>query len=370
MGLVYKAQNDTRTEQLLSDGTIVYTSAKAPDRPEGQRITQFNLQYPINITGSPEYGVNHNRVVFLINVSGNTNMSRPANPAGPDGLAIDARTSIDYRNLQTGVQPSSPAANGGQTNGTQNGSINTIKTGLSNIPGINRIGMLKQMKRLSAAIVLYMPNSIQNTYSVNWETEDIYNLQMIAGFAGAGLAAATGISPNDVVGALQPGMQRAVKTAGVAAGAVAAAATSNYAQQFARMTTGNSKAEQLFKGVDFRTFNFDYEFSPKSQDEAAAVLDIIRMFRHHMLPEFWDSANFMYIYPQEFEVKYFSGTVENPYLEKQMTAVLTQCQVNYTPDGQFNTFANGMPTKIKMTLQFKELALPTKEVSHFDRQGI
>lgn len=45
-----------------------------------------------------------------------------------------------------------------------------------------------------------------------------------------------------------------------------------------------------------------------------------------------------------------------------MTAVLQSCSINYTPNGQFNTFANGMPTQIKMTLAFKELAVPTKEV--------
>jgi hypothetical protein len=35
--------------------------------------------------------------------------------------------------------------------------------------------------------------------------------------------------------------------------------------------------------------------------------------------------------------------------------------VNYTPNGQFNTFENGMPTQINITLQFKELALLTKD---------
>jgi len=91
------------------------------------------------------------------------------------------------------------------------------------------------------------------------------------------------------------------------------------------------------------------------------------MFRYHMLPEYFDKTNFMYIYPSEFDVKYYSGDKENEHLEKQMTAVLTSCSINYTPDGQFNTFSNGMPTKIRMQLQFKELAVPTKETSPFDR---
>jgi hypothetical protein len=35
--------------------------------------------------------------------------------------------------------------------------------------------------------------------------------------------------------------------------------------------------------------------------------------------------------------------------------------VNYSPQGQFTTFENGMPTQINITMSFKELALLTKE---------
>jgi hypothetical protein len=35
--------------------------------------------------------------------------------------------------------------------------------------------------------------------------------------------------------------------------------------------------------------------------------------------------------------------------------------VNYTPNGMFNTFDDGMPTQIDITLNFRELALLTKD---------
>jgi hypothetical protein len=144
----------------------------------------------------------------------------------------------------------------------------------------------------------------------------------------------------------------------------------SYVQKATGITPGNAKAEQLFKGVDFRTFNLEYQFTPKSEDEAKAVLDIIRLFRYHMLPEFYDDASFLYIYPSEFEVKYYKGDKENEFLEKQMTAVLTNCNINYTPNGQFNTFENGMPTQINMNLTFKELSKPDKSTSPYDRSGV
>ena len=104
------------------------------------------------------------------------------------------------------------------------------------------------------------------------------------------------------------------------------------------------------------------------------------MFRHHMLPEFADASTFLYIYPSEFDIKYYRGDKENPHLEKQMTAVLTNMSVNYTPNGQFNTFGDGsgknedsldgMPSHINLSLQFKELGLLSKETSPYDKAGL
>jgi hypothetical protein len=82
-----------------------------------------------------------------------------------------------------------------------------------------------------------------------------------------------------------------------------------------------------------------------------------------MLPEFADENQFIYIYPSEFEIKYFKNDQESEFLERHFTAVLTSCNINYTPNGQFVTFENGMPSQINMTLQFKEMYLPSKESS-------
>jgi hypothetical protein len=149
-----------------------------------------------------------------------------------------------------------------------------------------------------------------------------------------------------------------------------------YTQRATRTTDGNSKAEQLFRSVDFREFEFLYTFTPKNRQEAANVLKIIRTFRHHMLPEFRDENNFMYIYPSEFNVKYYHGSAENIYIEKQLTAVLQSCDVDYTPNGQFVSFGpgdgapGGMPQQITMSLRFKELSVATKESSPSDAQGV
>jgi hypothetical protein len=123
----------------------------------------------------------------------------------------------------------------------------------------------------------------------------------------------------------------------------------------------NPKKEQIFKGVDFRTFAFDYQFFPRSATEASNVLNIIKTFKYHMHPEFKDNNNFVYIYPSEFDIFYYQNGEENPNLHRHTSCVLTELNVNYTPNGAFTTFDNGMPTQINVTMNFRELALLTKD---------
>ena len=212
------------------------------------------------------------------------------------------------------------------------------------------------MKRLSVAIALYMPNQIAQATSVVWSDDD-FTSETASKYLEAGSKALSGNAMGTGTALVSGKLAQELKDKTIL-------------QKTMRITPGNSKAEMLFKSVDFRTFDFSYAFSPKSETEAANVMSIIRMFKHHMLPEFKDEAKFLYIYPSEFNIKYYHGNAENPFVEKQMTAVLTRVNVDYTPNGQFNTFANGMPTQINMTLSFKELALPTKETSPYNGHGV
>jgi hypothetical protein len=93
-----------------------------------------------------------------------------------------------------------------------------------------------------------------------------------------------------------------------------------------------------------------------------------------MLPEFLDQMSFMYIYPSEFNIKYYTNGAENKYLEKLSTCVLKSMDVDYTPNGQFTTFStdeNGaMPVQINISLVFQELSKPTKETSPWEGPGL
>jgi hypothetical protein len=213
------------------------------------------------------------------------------------------------------------------------------------------------MRRLAAAIVLYMPTSINSRTGVSWDEADLggsmdTSIEMAAQ-ASQAAAEADGFL-NKVVAATKSISQSTRGAIG------AALLKGNAAARSARETPGNTRAEMLFNRVNFRQFDFNFQFLPKSQEEAMNVMNIVKMFKHHMLPEFKDPTSFLYIYPSEFNVKIYSGSKENPYIEKYMTAVCTSVSIDYTPNGMFNAFKDGIPQQINLSMSFQEIGLPTK----------
>ena len=211
-----------------------------------------------------------------------------------------------------------------------------------------------QKKRLATAIALHTPNNMSTTYSVSYEEEDTDTFAM-------GLSATGEISPAFKKAAEQRGMS---DVSGSIAAAVIAQGLKLPGSAGVSKVTGlapNPKKEQIFKHVNFRQFTFDYQFYPRDAAEAENVLNIIYQFKLHMHPEFKDANNFLYIYPSEFDIFYYNGGQENLNVNRHTSCVLTDMVVNYSPNGQFTSFANGMPTQINVTLTFKELATLTKE---------
>jgi hypothetical protein len=80
-----------------------------------------------------------------------------------------------------------------------------------------------------------------------------------------------------------------------------------------------------------------------------------------MHPEFKDANNFVYVYPSEFDIEYFINGSPNDNLNRISSCVLTEMNVNYSPNGVFSTFPDGTPTQINLTLNFVELETLTKE---------
>jgi hypothetical protein len=209
----------------------------------------------------------------------------------------------------------------------------------------------RAQRRLKTAIAMHVPNQLSIRYGMQWSEDDTGALAMATTAATELMSA---VKNKDAKNLSEPA-KAIITNIALSKGPNAAGMSA------ATGLAANPKKEQIFKGVDFRSFTFDYQFFPRDAKEAQNVLKIIYEFKYHMHPEFKDNNNFIYIYPSEFDIFYYQNGAENMNLHRHTSCVLTEMNVNYTPNGAFTTFDNGMPTQINVTMNFKELALLTKD---------
>ena len=127
----------------------------------------------------------------------------------------------------------------------------------------------------------------------------------------------------------------------------------------------NPYMEVLFDAMALRTFTYTFNMAPRNEQEAAEIKNIIQVFRFHMTPELRGNQSRFIGLPSEFDIHYMflskDGVAsENTFYNKIATCVLTNCAVNYTPNG-VKSFEDGGPTATRMTLTFKEKEMLTKE---------
>jgi len=312
------------------------------------------------------YGGNY--AIFYINVSSDSKLIKEQNaetvedyPPGDRGDLVG--TGLTGAQLAVGNSITGAiegAIGGGLLTGNTAGAAKGAAVGAAVggiTGGIVGAQMSRSQKRLKAAIALHIPNNLSVNYGVSWSDDDTGGLAM-------GVAAAQqGWELAKAIGSL--GKSNNSDVTGTGAAILTNIALSKGPNQagnsVASGLAANPKKEQVFKGVNFRTFSFDYKFFPRNSDEAQNIIRIISQFKYHMHPEFKDSNNFVYIYPSEFDIFYYKDGLENLNLHRHTSCVLTDMSINYTPNGMFNTFADGMPTQIDVVLSFRELALLTKD---------
>lgn len=209
-----------------------------------------------------------------------------------------------------------------------------------------------ETKRLKDVITLHVEERPSVRYSANYENKELGAL--VGAMAGGGSATD---STNTGGGAGEYAAFAAMQAAKIP-NVVGLNQASLLTQLSAKVTT-NPFREVFFESIDFRTFNFRYKFFPKNKSESDRVQNIINTFKFHMHPELSASGLF-YIYPSEFEIRYFYRDRENKHFNKISTCVLTDMQVEYGGE-QFSSFRDGSPVEYTMTLTFRELEILTKD---------
>ena len=121
----------------------------------------------------------------------------------------------------------------------------------------------------------------------------------------------------------------------------------------------NPQEQVLFEGMDFRTFNMSFTFTPFSSDEAQTVRNIIKTFRKNAAPTIQTGGvqGFFYTPPSVFDISFLKDTLVNGNINKLKECVLTDVTVNYAPNGTWSTYDDGMPVQTTLSLSFKEIEL-------------
>lgn len=213
-----------------------------------------------------------------------------------------------------------------------------------------------EYKQQKACIVLPTPN-VSTNYSLSWSETDNFtlgNLMEIGGNIGNTL------NSENVDGFMNTMGEIVKKNSDIGLALMSKAPMYGDVLSKAMGKTYNPRKEQLFKEVNFRDFNFTYIFAPRSEQEAKNVMAIINQFKYHAHPDMKD-GDFLFIYPSEFDIVHYFDGRPNKLMPRHATSVLNSVTIDYSPNGNYSVFSNGMPTMIRMTLNFKELAILTKK---------
>lgn len=127
----------------------------------------------------------------------------------------------------------------------------------------------------------------------------------------------------------------------------------------------NPQVQLLFKAVGLREFQMEFMFSPKSEEESKSVSSIIRTFKYHAAPEVGGtdkgrSSGLFFKVPSTFNIQFESAGKENAYLHKIGECVLQNISVDYAPNGWAAFQKTYAPVQTRMTLQFKEVDIVDK----------
>ena len=119
----------------------------------------------------------------------------------------------------------------------------------------------------------------------------------------------------------------------------------------------NPNMELLFKGPALRPFSFKFKLTPRSADESKEVIRIIRFFKQGMAP-IRSSSNLFLKSPHTFRIAYLHRGADGQLhrgLNMFKEVALQGFGVNYTPNGNYATYSDGIPVAYEITMSFTEL---------------
>jgi len=218
-------------------------------------------------------------------------------------------------------------------------------------------------RKTIGTVILPVPGGIQDSQQVTWNEDTINPFQL----ALANIALDTiGKSVGEGAQTASDLVKSALKSDDTksALGTYIAGQASG-AQNLLTRTTGaimNPNMELLFTAPNIRNFSFAFTLAPRSREEAKTVIKIIRFFKQGMAPIRSKSRLFLKS-PHTFRLAYKRngsessgfGVNDHPYLNKFKECAMGSFGVNYTPNGAYSTYDDGVMTAYQINMNFREM---------------
>lgn len=240
-------------------------------------------------------------------------------------------------------------------------------------------------------IYLYLPHELNETYSTS------YDKVALGPFGDIAVEAMRSGNIDNIAQNIQQGAKNAKPevafnaVSGIFNGAASMFGVSGNMNknQLAALAKGkvfNPYEETVFKGVNYRSHNFNFQMAPRNAEEAQAIENIITALRDAMLPNISGDARWLTV-PRFFRcelVRYTPGkSATTAKLNDKLAApermsvlltfpvnmVLTNMQVNLTPSGQHTSLRTANmdgvdygPASYNLQLSFDETAFITRNM--------
>ena len=246
------------------------------------------------------------------------------------------------------------------------------RKGFSTSYNLRQAGKFRQSKD---TIALYMPPNVETSYKMtykNSETGIAGTLMQTAGVIGEGQSITDYIASQANVANLNT----VASSLGELMGAKGALKITEFlgsgdpTGQLNKMINEapNPALEAIFQSVDFRTFSYNFRFTPRSENEVRIVDDIVRLFKFHASPERMagEKVGRHLRMPAEFDIFYMYQGQQNTWYPMIHSCVCTGVDVKYGPSGEHQAFrpvdGSPPPTETNLTLNFTETEIMTKEL--------
>jgi hypothetical protein len=218
-----------------------------------------------------------------------------------------------------------------------------------------------QVELTRSTIKLPIQSGISDNNSVNWADESLDAIMQAASFASLSIQNGADIS-NFITNFAELAKDSKISSASakfIQASLANMAISSNnnlFSRAFGSIL--NPNMELLFNSVNLRPFNFRFDLTPRSAEEATMVKKIIRVFKQSMAAR-QGVADIFLKTPMVYKIKYINGKrgSEHKSLNKIKTCALKNFNVNYTPSNQYMTYDDdeATMTAYSLEMQFQEL---------------